>query len=76
MLCSIMTGLTVSFQSFSILNPILEAGKPKRERDEIVVGKWVAENHATYAKTKNVVKRANDDKSAKKTVILLLKVLV
>ena len=43
----------------------IEAGKPKRERDEIVVGKWVAENHSTYAKTKNVVKRANDDKSAK-----------
>ena len=50
---------------FFKLTFFIEAGKSKRERDEIVVGKWVAENHSTYAKTKNVVKRANDDKSAK-----------
>jgi len=43
-----------------------EAGKPKRERDEIVVGKWVPENHSTYAATKNVVKRSGQG-SAKPT---------
>ena len=46
----------------------LEAGKPKRERDEIVVGKWVAENHATYAATKNVVKRSGQAKPTVLTV--------
>ena len=36
---------------------ILEVGKPRRERDEIYVGKWNSEDHIEYAKTKKVVTR-------------------
>ena len=50
-----------------IKNYILEAGKPKRERDEIFVGKWDEQTHLDYAKNakKSVVTREPIAKGAK-----------
>ena len=44
-----------------------EAGKPKRERDEIFVGKWDEQTHLDYAKNskKSVVTREPVAKGAK-----------
>ena len=46
-----------------------EAGKPKRERDEIFVGKWDEKTHLDYAKNskKSVVTREPVVKGAKPT---------
>jgi len=48
---------------------LLEAGKPKRERDEIFVGKWDEKTHLDYAKNskKSVVTREPVVKGAKPT---------
>ena len=64
-----MTQNDITFNNVGVNFVSSEAGKPKRERDEIFVGKWDEQTHMDYVKNlkKSVVKREPLAKGAKTT---------